>query len=220
MGWSMWLVTFAVCIAHLVLLGLFTSGGVPARTASLTGAFVTTGMTVRDVPNASGSKRQWSNLKIQPTLSSSVAPARLNLSEPSRASENHSAKPTFQAEVRDTQEEHLKTASTKALNFYPFNRENFLDFDKLDSAAVSSAEFEDLLSNVLPRKFEFLVLELLIDEAGRTVQISCLDGECSQLLDEKLQELLPIAFVPAVKDRSAVPSRKVIHVAPTPNYQL
>ena len=105
-------------------------------------------------------------------------------------------------------------------SFLQLGRDKFFDLEALDTAAVGSDEFDLALDNVLPAKFEFLVLEFLIDESGRTVQISCIDGECTQVLGDKLQELLAIPFVPALKKGQPVPSRKVIQILPVPNLAL
>ena len=101
-----------------------------------------------------------------------------------------------------------------------FDRSNFLDFEAVDQPATSTSEFEPTLTKVLPAGFEPIVLELLIDETGRTVHVACIEGDCSAAPDDGLQQLLLVPFLPAIKNGQPVDSRKVIQVLPTPTFGL
>ena len=96
----------------------------------------------------------------------------------------------------------------------PVDRRRYLDFDALDQSAISSLEFEAALAKALPMKFEQIMLEFLIDETGRTVLVSCIEGDCSTTLAADFQQLLALPFEPALKNGQAVASRKIIQVLP------
>lgn len=98
--------------------------------------------------------------------------------------------------------------------------ETFLDADALDEVATSTSAFELALTAALPGRFKSLVLEFLIDEKGRVVQASCIEGDCSADLVVKLQPLLAVPFGPAIKNGQSVASRKVIEVLPVPTFGL
>ena len=101
-----------------------------------------------------------------------------------------------------------------------FNRERFFDLDELDEPATGTSGFETALNDALPTTFEIIVLEFLINEMGVTVQITCIDGDCSNASIENLQALASIPFLPAMKNGSTVASRKVIQVLPLPRFGL
>ena len=101
-----------------------------------------------------------------------------------------------------------------------FNRDRFLDAGDLDQSAAASKAFEDALDKSLPARFDLIVLEFLIDESGQTVQLKCIDGDCSTELAEKLQQLVALPFTPATKNGQPVASRKVIQISPTPTFGL
>ena len=109
-------------------------------------------------------------------------------------------------------------ASSDPLPF--FNRDRFLDAGDLDQSAAASKAFEDTLEKSLPAGFDLIVLEFLIDESGQTVQLTCIDGDCSTELAEKLQQLVALPFTPATKNGQPVASRKVIQISPTPTFGL
>ena len=103
----------------------------------------------------------------------------------------------------------------------PFlDRSRFLDAAELDQAAAAPTVFDQTLDKTLPTAFDLIVLEFLIDESGQTVQITCIDGDCSAQLVEKLQQLMVIPFSPAIKNGRPVASRKVIQISPTPTFGL
>ena len=101
-----------------------------------------------------------------------------------------------------------------------FNRERFFELDELDEPATGASGFETALNEALPTTFEVIVLEFLINEMGVTVQITCIDGDCSNASIENLQALASISFSPAMKYGVAVASRKVIQVLPLPRFGL
>ena len=101
-----------------------------------------------------------------------------------------------------------------------FNRDRFLDAAELDQPAVVSIAFEGALDKSLPATFDLIVLEFLIDENGQTVQLTCIDGDCSGALQERLQQLALMLFTPATKNGQPVASKKVIQILPTPTFGL
>ena len=101
-----------------------------------------------------------------------------------------------------------------------FDRSKFLDFDAVDQSAISTSEFEPTLTKVLPSRFESIVLELLIDENGRTVQVACIEGDCPAAADDGLEQLLVVPFSPAIRNGQPVASRKLIEILPTPTFGL
>lgn len=109
-------------------------------------------------------------------------------------------------------------SSSDPLTF--FNRDRFLDAGDLDQSAAASKAFEDVLDKSLPARFDLIVLEFLIDESGQTVQLMCLDGDCSSELTVELQQLMTLPFVPAIKNGKPVASRKIIQISPTLTFGL
>ena len=101
-----------------------------------------------------------------------------------------------------------------------FDRSRFLDAAELDQSAAAPMVFEQTLDKALPAAFDLIVLEFLIDESGQPVQLTCIDGDCSAQLVEKLQQLMVIPFSPAIKNGRPVASRKVIQISPTPTFGL
>lgn len=209
-GWEIvsrvwWLALVIVCAAHIILISGFSLTITPL------------GETFE--------QRDYSTLRlvetppVVPILPKKHQTAPMALASPSQASPTQ-----IQADAVRDKEMALKRsgeAEQPASLLLPyFNPQRFINVEDLDVPAVGTSVLEDMLSNVLPARFGFVVLELLIDETGRTVQVACIEGECSEILNEKLQALLAAPFIPALRGGHAVASRKVIHVLPVPTNGL
>ena len=100
------------------------------------------------------------------------------------------------------------------------NRVKFLYADQVDMAAYLSDGFENALEQRLPLDVESIVLEFWISDDGSTVQVTCLEGACSDAVISSLGKLSELKFSPAIKDNQAVPSRKVIQIDPRPRFGM
>ena len=96
------------------------------------------------------------------------------------------------------------------------NRNMFLNLEDLDEAAAHSESFEQALLKAMPAQYNSLLLEFLIDETGSVVEVSCIEGDCLDVINEQMQQLTGQSFVPALKNGQAVASRKVIQISPLP----
>ena len=203
-----WLLLSAVCAAHFVLIiSLSNSGGASKNLAekreSLRFLVVSNSAPEPGVQKKPDSASQLAEIK-------SVVLAPLNTT----AAESVKKVLSGQANKVDQAEQISRS-------FWPvFNPENFLNVDELDVAALGSSELESMMTKALPAQFEFVILEFLIDKTGRIVQVACIDGECSEILNFELQALLAVPFKPALKDGQVVASRKVIHVLPVSTFGL
>ena len=100
------------------------------------------------------------------------------------------------------------------------NQNIFLDADAVDETARPDVNFEVALSQRLPLRVESMVLEFWIDKEGVTVQVRCLEGACSDVVDATLIRLAELRFTPAIKNRAPVASRKVMQIDPLPTFGL
>ena len=100
------------------------------------------------------------------------------------------------------------------------NRDYFLDTAEVDQPAEPSGDFEVWLAQLLPPNIEPLVLEFWIDKDGRTVEVKCIEGVCSDDVLASLPKLATLAFAPAVKNAEAVANRKVIQIDVKPGFGL
>ena len=99
-------------------------------------------------------------------------------------------------------------------------RDYFLDSDAVDKTAEPNETFEALLAQLLPLNIQSVVLEFWIEKDGRTVDVRCIEGACSDDVLASLPKLADLAFTPAVKNGEAVANRKVIQVDLKPNFGL
>ena len=197
MSKTRWQILAAVCAAHGLLVGSFLSD---SRSA---------------VPAVGSVERLYVQLIKTPALqpythpvNAAQVPSRLNPLAPL---------PQVNAAVPQG---HQRQETTQKPDAVTPTHDKFLDLEALDEPAVSSSDFEAALSQALPGRFEKVVLELFIDEAGRTVQVSCVEGDCSEALAEKLKRLLAVPFIPALKNGQTVASRKVLQISPIPTLGL
>ena len=100
------------------------------------------------------------------------------------------------------------------------NRVKFLYSDQVDTTAYLSDGFENALEQRLPLDVESIMLEFWISDDGSTVQVTCLEGVCSDAVISSLGKLSELKFSPAIKDNQAVPSRKVIQIDPRPRFGM
>lgn len=91
-------------------------------------------------------------------------------------------------------------------------RDYFLDTDAVDVKAQPGDDFEAALVRILPLHVETVVLEFWIEKDGRTLEVRCLEGTCSNDVLASLTQLAGLAFTPARKNGIAVGNRKVILV--------
>lgn len=198
---SKWPLLAAVCAAHVVLISLFSATG------------------------SSGSARQeiqtfQVRLREPPQLEN--APVDVDVSTRQSEIPHEGFKPKRPVpslapnQLGDPQTATSSVLSMKALS----NKARFLDVDEVDAPALATTQFEGALDQALPSRFELIVLELLIDEAGRTVSALCIGGDCGEALAQRLQLLLVVPFAPAQKDGIAVASRKIIQISPLPDLRL
>ena len=96
----------------------------------------------------------------------------------------------------------------------------FLDNDAVDKTAEPPDDFEVLLAQFLPLNIQSVVLEFWIAKDGRTVEVKCIEGACSDDVLASLQKLGNLTFTPAVKDGEAVANRKVIQIDSKPSFGL
>ena len=94
--------------------------------------------------------------------------------------------------------------------------EDFFSPDEVDETANPVGNFEETLRQGLPLYIHGLVIEFWIDSNGNTVQVRCVEGDCSDAITADLDSLLASFFQPAVKNGLAVPSRKLIQIDPSP----
>lgn len=94
--------------------------------------------------------------------------------------------------------------------------EDFFSPDEVDETANPVGNFEETLRQGLPLYVHGLVVEFWIDSMGNTVQVRCVEGDCSDAMTAGLEQLLASLFQPAVKNGLAVPSRKLIQIDPSP----
>ncbi len=100
------------------------------------------------------------------------------------------------------------------------NRIKFLNANEVDKTAYLSDGFETALEQRLPLDVESIMLEFWIAEDGSTVQVTCLEGACSDAVISSLGKLTELKFSPAIKSKQAVASRKVIQIDPKPKFGL
>ena len=195
-----WLVLPTVCAAHFALLIGFSNGN------SKYSAKKTDSMIVRVVESIA--------------LNSNIQ--KIAVSSPQRPSLVNTALATpVQFEAKPDEKIGQEQAAQTSRLFPPvFKSDKFINVEDLDVPAVGASELETVMNQTLPTRFDFVVLEFLIDEAGRTVQVACIEGDCSESLKYKIQALLAVPFEPALKNGQAVASRKVIYVLPVPTYGL
>lgn len=94
--------------------------------------------------------------------------------------------------------------------------EDFFSPDEVDETANPVGNFEETLRQGLPLYVHGLVIEFWIDSMGNTLQVRCVEGDCSDAMTAGLEQLLASLFQPAVKEGLAVPSRKLIQIDPSP----
>ena len=196
---EIWLWFGLVCTAHLFLLqGFLRAGGDGGLGNGNPNRFVIQ-VIDRTVPATN----------VEPILAVSTAEVKVI-----PASKVIAPKPVPTEEIGSTQKPlRANPDNTSSLNF---NRDRFLNFEALDEAAIGTVEFESALNKALPRAFDKVVLEFLIDEHGAVVQLSCIEGDCSAALDDDIQPLLRVPFTPALKNGLPVASRKVLQISPAP----
>lgn len=90
--------------------------------------------------------------------------------------------------------------------------EEFFSADEVDETANPLGNFEETLRQGLPLYVHGLVIEFWIDSSGNTLQVRCVEGDCSEAMAPGLDLLLASLFEAAVKDGMAVPSRKLIQI--------
>lgn len=207
MGQIRWLLLAAVCAVHFALIVGFLHAGRSGQSAENP----TPKLSLQIVNTQPTDRNESASVPAPPSLPKPALPtekATITTSAPANANKKSDVSP-------ETSENSEKSNSEP---FPFFNRNRFLDAGDLDQSAVASKAFESALDKALPDKFESVVLEFLIDEAGQTVQLTCIEGNCSAELSEKLQQLVAIPFTPATKNGQPVASRKVIEIFPTPTF--
>lgn len=203
-----WLLLAAVCSIHFGLIISFLNGGRSSKAASGSDSR----LTVQII------KPQLQNTEPQERTAQSKAPA-----DPETAKPPPKITAPLPAIAKTGRKNAAAPASPETSNNEPppfFNRDKFLDAGELDQSAAASKAFEDALDKALPSTFDSIVLEFLIDETGQTVQLNCIEGDCSASPTNWLQQLLAIPFTPAIKNGQPVASRKVIQFLPTPTFGL
>lgn len=136
--------------------------------------------------------------------------------------------PPAQSNASDSQAVDLQTAASNqkpVLPEVPFwaglqNRDNFLDAETVDTSAEPIDVFESLLAQILPLNTQPLVLEFWIEKNGRTVEVRCIEGACTEEVAAALQKLAELTFKPATKNGEAVANRKVIQIEPSTSFGL
>ena len=206
-----WLTFAGVCVVHMLLIGSFASS---AR------------FSAQPSGNAESSRLQIEERAVPViVIQANASPAWLPepaLTPPVESATQQPTPAKFPAQFPPTRQ----TAQTVRMEplFPPtlaiFDRDKFLDLEALDQAAVAFSQFELALTNALPASFEAIVLELLINESGRTVQITCIEGDCSDELQQQLAALMDVPFTPAMKNGETVASRKIIQALPASTYGL
>ena len=200
---SIWLLIGLVCAVHFFLLKVFLHSDGAA--------------------SPSDRKRTQFSLAVIERLPATAVPfKKIELPKPQPLAPPVGFKIASPPQVHQTAE--LAVSPQQPIQGYGVNlaldRSRFLDLNAIDQSAISTGEFEPTLAKVLPANFESMLLELLIDETGRTVQVACIEGDCFATTDDGLQQLLDVPFLPAIKNGKTVASRKVIEVFPTPTFGL
>ncbi len=94
----------------------------------------------------------------------------------------------------------------------------FLDADEVDKTAEFGDNFDLALEQKLPTNVESITLEFWISQDGKTLQVLCTAGACSEAVITSLSQLSELKFFPAIKDDQAVASRKVIQIDTKPMF--
>lgn len=199
-----WLLFAAVCAGHFSLIAAFSKDGRSGKVTSSPKLTFSFRMTNAQPEMVEHTKATAIRSKIEPLKSSKSDVIAATSAESDQGQDSIST----------------VVAGSAADSLHLFNHDRFLDAIDLDKSAVAGNGFEDALGKSLPSQFDSVVLELLIDDNGQPVQVMCIEGDCSTELSDKLQLLLAIPFVPAIKNGQAVASRKLIQVLPTPTFGL
>lgn len=101
-----------------------------------------------------------------------------------------------------------------------FPPEQFLTAEDLDQTATAPESFSAALGQSLPLAFTAVEIEFWIDATGRTVQVVCVDENCTTSISENLHQLLSLVFSPAIKNNFPVSSRKRVLIEPAPTFGL
>lgn len=96
------------------------------------------------------------------------------------------------------------------------NAEDFFSPDEVDETANPVGNFEETLRQGLPLYVHGMTIEFWIDSMGNTVQVRCVEGDCTDEMTAGLEQLRSSMFEPAVKEGLAVPSRKLIQIDASP----
>jgi hypothetical protein len=96
----------------------------------------------------------------------------------------------------------------------------FLDAEAVDTTAEPDDIFASLLANILPLDTPSLVLEFWIGKDGRTVEVRCIEGACTDEVVAALSKMAGLTFKPATKNGEAVANRKVIQIEPKTSFDL
>lgn len=188
-GWKGLALVIVVCGGHLALLAGFShsfASGKPAKTTrNATGNFV---------------------INLRPTIGKPLAEAL--------------AKPPEQTSKTDSKvATALSTAQNQKIDLHETplwpsfqSKDDFLDADAVDKTAEPSDNFEALLAQLLPLDIQNVVIEFWIEKDGRTVDVRCLEGACTDDVIASLPKLAELVFKPAIKNGEAVANRKVIQI--------
>ena len=98
--------------------------------------------------------------------------------------------------------------------------DRFLDSDEVDITAEADDNFETLLAQLLPLNIQSVVLEFWIEKDGRTVEVRCIEGICTDEVKASLPKLGELTFTPALKNGKAVANRKVIQIDIKPSFDM
>lgn len=196
-GWGKLTLVFLVSFGHLALVAGFSHSFAPGKTPKST-------------RKNSGSVL----IALRPIAGTPVAETLAKLQEPAGKVESKVA-------------DELSTATDQKLaSPLPpdwsgmLSRDTFLDTSAVDKTAQPADDFEALLAQILPLNINSMVLEFWIDKDGRTVEVRCMEGACSDDVLASLPKLAELTFMPAVKDGEAVANRKVIQIDLKPTFGL
>ena len=196
-AWKKLALVFVVCFWHLVLLAGFSHSFAPGKPAQST-----------------GTKTKKLAITLRPGISKPLADA---------AAKSQEQTGKLDSKVADAPDPvaNQQAASPEAPYWSGLpSRDYFLDTAEVDQPAEPPGDFEALLAKLLPLNIQSVVLEFWISKDGRTVEVRCIEGACSDDVLASLPKLVDLAFAPAVKRAEAVANRKVIQIDVKPDFGL
>lgn len=161
-----------------------------------------------------GTKPQKLSILLRPTFNTPLAQAQPTPKEQTKSIDRRA--PDAQSTVANRKSESVEEPSRSIFQ----TRDYFLNTDAVDKTAEPNDFFESQLAQLLPLNTQSVVLEFWIDKDGRSVEVRCIEGACTEEVVLSLPKLTDLIFTPAVKNGEPVGNRKVIQVDAKPTFGM